>query len=150
MGHSYTNILLHVVFGTKGRLARIEAGWRQRLYEYMAGVAKTEFGHALKIGGTGDHVHALLSMNNDVSISDAMRKWKCLSSGWVHETFSDASAFAWQRGYAAFSVSRSNASGVIRYIDGQEAHHRKQTFQEEFRAFLERHGVRYDPGIILA
>ena len=93
MGHTYSNILLHVIFSTKNRSAVITPDLRPRLYEYLGGVARNEFGRALEIGGTADHLHALISLNRDVSIADAMRKWKSLSSGWVHKTFPEHQAF---------------------------------------------------------
>ena len=78
-------------------------------------------------------------------MADAMRKWKSLSSGWVHKSMPDNLEFAWQTGYAAFSVSRSSADRVAAYIDNQVEHHKHLTFKEEFVAFLERHRVQYDP-----
>lgn len=143
MGHTYSNILLHVIFSTKDRRPLIHESFRQRLYEYMAGIARVEFGKALKIGGVEDHLHGLLSLRTDVSVADALRKWKSLSSGWIHQTL-PADEFAWQSGYAAFSVSASNADQVARYIERQAEHHRVQTFEEEYAAFLERHGVEYE------
>ena len=77
----------------------------------------------------------------DVSVSEAMRKWKCLSSGWIHKTFPESRKFEWQGGYGCFSVSRSNTARVYEYINRQEEHHRKRSFDEEFRLLLERHGV---------
>lgn len=111
----------------------------------LGGIAREEFGRALQIGGTADHVHGLILLRTDVAVADAMRTWKSLSSGWVHKTFPAEQDFAWQNGYAAFSVSRSNAEQVKKYIGDQESHHRKQTFEEEFLALLDRHGIEYDP-----
>ena len=145
MGHTYSNILVHVIFSTKDRRPLIRDGFRERLQQYLHGVARQEFGRALKVGGTDDHVHSLLSISTSVSVAEAMRKWKSLSSGWVHKTFPEEAAFGWQSGYGVFSVSQSRAAEVIAYIDRQEEHHRTQTFEEEFIAFLERHGVEYDP-----
>ncbi len=145
MGHTYSRLLVHTVFSTKERRPTIHDTFRQRLYDYLGGIARNEFGRSLVVGGTADHIHGLLSFNTAVSVAEAMRKWKSLSSRWVHETFPDAAAFAWQEGYGAFSVSPSNAETVIRYIKAQEEHHRRLTFQEEFVALLERHGVEYDP-----
>ncbi|MBU0638517.1 MAG: IS200/IS605 family transposase [Planctomycetes bacterium] len=149
MGHTYSNLLVHVIFSTKNRTPSITPPIRTRLYEYLGGVARKEFGRALTIGGTPDHLHALVSLNADVSIAEALRKWKSLSSGWVHKSFSDAQAFAWQAGYGAFSVSQSNVAAVRAYIARQEEHHRRVTFDEELRTFLERHGVPYDPDHLL-
>ena len=144
MGHTYTSNLFHVIFSTKGRRPGIREHFRQRLYEYLAGVARQEFGKATAIGGTEDLIHGLLSLRSNVSIAEAMRKWKALSSKWVHETFPQECAFGWQSGYGSFTVSRSNVPEVISYIDGQAEHHRTVTFEEEFRAFLHRYGVEYD------
>ena len=145
MGHTFTQLHVHVIFSTKGRRPTIGASFRDRLYEYMAGVARHEFGHAIRIGGTENHVHGLLSWRTSVSVADGMKKWKSLSSGWAHKTFPDSADFGWQTGYGAFSVSHSALDRVARYIENQEAHHRTQSFEEEFIAFLERHQVDYDP-----
>ena len=145
MGHTYNNMLVHVIFSTKGRLPTLRESFRDRLYEYLGGVARQEFGRALRIGGTENHLHGLLSIGGDVAISEAMRKWKSLSSKWVHESLPGNQDFSWQVGYGAFSVSLSNAPEVTEYIAGQSEHHRKTTFEQEFIAFLERHGIEYDP-----
>ena len=149
MGHTYASVHLHVVFGTRERQRTIGAQWRQRLYEYMAGVARKEFGRAISVGGADDHVHGLLSVGTDISIGEAMSKWKSLSSGWVHKTFPAVSDFGWQTGYGVFSVSRSSVEKVTRYIEDQEKHHKRQTFQEELAALLDRHGIAYDPAHLL-
>ena len=145
MGHTYSNLLIHVIFSTKDRSPVIDETIRQRLHEYMAGVARKEFGRALCIGGMADHVHGLLSLRTDVSVAEAMCKWKSLSSGWVHKTFPSHQQFGWQSGYAAFSVSHSMKERVARYIQDQEQHHRVRSFEEELVALLEAHGVQYDP-----
>lgn len=149
MGHTYSNLLIHVVFGTKRRAPMIRTGIRPRLYEYLAGVARHEFGRAIEIGGTEDHLHGLLALRTDVSLADAMRKWKSLSSGWVHKTFRQYAAFAWQDGYAAFSVSQSALDSVHAYIRRQEHHHRKMSFEQELRALLERNEIGYDPNHLI-
>jgi len=117
----------------------------QRLYEYMSGIADHEIGSAIKIGGVADHLHTLLSLNTDVSVAHAMNRLKSLSSGWLKRTFPALSDFAWQAGYGAFSVSRSNQDQVARYIANQKEHHRRMQFREEFAAFLQRHGIAFDP-----
>jgi putative transposase len=148
VGHTYSNILIHVVFSTKDRVPSIRDAFRDRLHEYMAGIAQNEFGTALEINSVDDHIHGLISLQTDTSISDAMQRWKSLSSGWIHKTFPSEKDFAWQTGYSAFSVSQSNADRVMRYIENQPAHHKRQTFQEELIALLEKHGIKYDPRYI--
>ena len=144
MSHTYSCVLVHVVFSTKERRPTIHESIRPRLQEYLGGIARKEFGRSLIIGGTADHVHGLLSIRPAVSVAEAMRKSKSLSSGWVHETFPERRDFAWQEGYGAFSVSPSSAEKVKRYIERQESHHRRMTFKEEFIALLERHNIPYD------
>jgi len=145
MGHTFSNILMHVIFSTKDRRPIIDEALQEKLRAYMAGVARHEFGWAKRIGGTEDHLHGLLQIRPDVSVAHAMNRWKSLSSGWVHKSFPERQDFAWQAGYGAFSVSPSKAAEVIRYIDNQPAHHKRRTFKEEFLEFLDRHGVSYDP-----
>jgi len=148
MGHTFANILLHVVFSTKDRRPLIKPDIQPRLYEYMAGVARNEFGKAIKIGGVEDHIHGLLSVYTRISVGDMMAKWKSLSSGWVKSNFPEAADFAWQNGYSVFSVSQSNMAQVVRYIENQAEHHQRLSFKDELIALLERHGIDYDPDTI--
>ena len=144
MGHTYSCLLVHTVFSTKERRPLIHESIRHRLYDYMGGIARGEFGRTLIVGGAADHVHGLVSLHAAVSAAEAMRKWKSLSSKWVHETFPERVDFAWQEGYGAFSVSPSNTDAVMEYIRGQEEHHRRITFEEEFIALLARHGMAHE------
>lgn len=145
MGHTYANLVVHVVFSTKQRAPLIHDSFRPRLFAYLSALARNEFRGALSVGGTDNHVHGLIVLAPDISVADAMREWKALSSKWVHQTFADEADFAWQEGYGAFSVSRSNVPQVARYIADQTKHHRRMTFEEEFSALLKRHGIEYDP-----
>ncbi len=99
---------------------------------------------ALAIGGVEDHAHLLISLPAKMSISKAMQLIKGGSSKWIHDTFPDKEAFAWQEGYGAFTVGVSQIADTVAYINGQEEHHRKRTFKEEFVAFLKKHDVDYD------
>ena len=141
MSHAFTNLLVHIVFSTRKREPLICDSFRERLWAYMGGLAKDEFGVARIIGGTDNHIHALLSMRPDVSVSKAMERWKSLATGWVKKTIPEAADFGWQAGYTAFTVSRSNAEQVIAYIARQGEHHRAMTFEEEFARLLEAHGI---------
>jgi REP element-mobilizing transposase RayT len=145
MGHTYSNLLIHVIFSTKDRRPIIRADFSQRLHKYLGGLARQEFGKAIKVGGTEDHIHGLISTRTDVALAQAMSRWKSLSTGWIHKTIAGAADFAWQGGYGAFSVSQSNAVAVIAYIEKQAEHHARQTFAEEFIELLQRHQVEFDP-----
>jgi len=145
MGHTFTNHLYHIVFSTKNRLPLIEANIREELYKYICGIARRCNGVVIGINGTSDHVHIFAQINPSVPVSDFVRMIKANSSKWVSEKFPAKRSFQWQAGYASFSVSESNSNAVKKYIQEQERHHRTQTFAEELKAFLERHGIRYDP-----
>lgn len=144
MGNSFRCLRYHLVFSTKNREPQITPQLRPRLYEYIGGIFKNENGQLLAVGGVADHVHLLASIHPSVSVADMLRKVKASSSKWIHETFPEHKAFAWQEGYGAFSVSQSNVDQVCHYIEQQEEHHRRMTFEEEFVEFLERHGISYD------
>jgi REP element-mobilizing transposase RayT len=99
---------------------------------------------AVAVGGMDDHVHILLSLPATITLAKAAQLVKGGSSLWIHETFPNQRNLAWQEGYGAFTVSVSQLDKTIAYINNQEAHHRKKTFQEEYWEFLKKHGVEYD------
>jgi putative transposase len=144
VGQTFTCLHYHVVFSTKNRVPQITLDLRERLYGYMGGIIKGERGFLLEAGGTEDHVHLLISLPSQPSVADLLRLIKTNSSKWVHEMSPHHRAFAWQSGYGAFSVSRSNDEDVRRYITTQAEHHRRMTFQEEFLEFLRRHEIPFD------
>lgn len=149
MAHTHTKLLYHLIFSTKLRRAQIKPAFREPLFTYMGGIIKRSGGHLLRIGGTADHVHLLVELGPTTPIADLMRLIKTNSSKWIHETYPLAAGFAWQTGYAAFSVSSSAADDVARYIDGQDQHHRTHTFETEFVEFLRRHRIEYDRRFVL-
>ena len=144
MAHTFTNLLTHIIFSTKDRLATIDDSLRPDLHSYMGGIVRKMKGSALTINGTADHVHLLIWLPPIVPISEAMRVVKTNSSKWVHDQWRERRDFAWQIGYGAFSVSQSNVSAVSKYIANQEEHHRKMSFQKEFIAYLKKHKIEYD------
>ncbi len=101
-----------------------------------------------RIGGMADHLHLLVSWKQSEALSDLMRAIKANSSRWIHDTFAEMKGFAWQDGYAVFSVSKSQCEAVARYIETQSEHHKKWSFQEELKALLDKHGVEYNPDIL--
>jgi len=145
MPSTYTNLLYHVVFSTKDRIPLITENLQEELYAYIGGVIRAEGGVQLEIGGIEDHVHILAKFKAAVSVSEMLAKIKANSSKWATDHKMKMRKFGWQEGYAAFSVSESQMPIVREYIRTQKQHHHKQTFQEEFVALLERHGIEYDP-----
>lgn len=135
---------MHCVFSTKERRKLITPEVQSRLWPFVGGIARENQMKALAVGGVEDHVHLLLSLPATLPVAKALQLIKGGSSKWVHETFPDVRTFAWQEGYGAFSVSVSHVPDTIAYIKGQAEHHRKQTFEDEFRAFLRKHGIEFD------
>jgi len=145
MGHTYTKLMYHCVFSTKERRPLLSAAVAPRLAEVVGGIVRKHDGKLLAMNGPTDHVHLLAILAAKYSVSDQLRDIKAGSSKWIHRVYANLQDFAWQGGYGAFSVSKSTAPEVIRYIARQREHHRKMTFQEEFIAFLKKHEIEYDP-----
>lgn len=112
----------------------------ERLYQYIGGTIRGLGGILLIINGVEDHIHLLVKLRPDKAVSDVLRDLKSNSSGWMHEVFPDASAFSWQNGYGAFTVSESQVERVTNYIAAQKEHHKKGSFDKEFTALLENNG----------
>lgn len=144
MGHTYTSLNYHLVFSTKDRQPFITKDAQPRLYGYIGGIVRDLKGEVLAIGGVADHVHILCRLGTTVSLADALRQIKGSSSKWANEELGLEGRFAWQTGYAAFTVSQSKVANVERYIAEQEEHHRVRGFKEELLDFLQRHGVVYE------
>ena len=144
---SYISSYFHCVFSTKERRRLITPELRNRLWPFLGGIARQNKMKAIEIGGVEDHVHILLSLPSAMAISKTLQLIKGGSSKWIHETFPEHRLFAWQEEYGAFSVSVSQLDKTMEYIQGQEAHHRKMTFQEEFWsrvAGLKKHRIEYN------
>ena len=142
MSHTYISHLLHVVFSTKERRNAIPAGTHERLWSFLGGIARKNGFKAIAIGGTSNHIHILLSLPATMPLAKAVQLIKGASSKWMNDL---GHIFAWQEGYGAFTVGVSGQAGTIRYINSQEEHHRKRSFEEEFVAFLTKHKIDYDP-----
>ncbi|MFG0282817.1 MAG: IS200/IS605 family transposase [Phycisphaerales bacterium JB039] len=144
MPGTYSQILLHIIFSTKGREPWIGAELADRLYGYIGGIIRTEKGSLYTIGGMPDHVHLYLRWRTDMSVSDLMRTLKARSSRWVHQEYPDLKAFRWQDGYSVFSVSKSQEEALRRYIAMQPEHHAKEDFRSELLRLLKAQGVEFD------
>jgi REP element-mobilizing transposase RayT len=146
---TYSQLLLHVVFSTKGRHPWIGADVAERLHPYIGGIVRAERGVLYAIGGVEDHVHLYLRWRPDGSVSDLMRTVKSRSSKWLHEAHPQLAAFAWQEGYSVFSVSKSQEDAVKAYIARQAEHHAKEDFKSELMRLLRAHAVEVDERYVL-
>jgi len=144
MPQSLARILVHLIFSTKDRAAVLAPAVRPELQAYFVGILANLECPCLEVGCVADHAHLLFILRRTLSPADVVEEVKKGSSKWLKTRAAALRNFHWQNGYGAFSVSASSEARVRAYIRGQEAHHRKVTFQDEFREFLQRHGVPFD------
>ena len=142
---SYTSLHYHIVFSTKERRPFLDADGNERLNAYFGGMMRNMKAKLHSINNTADHVHLAVGLHPDTSLSSFIRVVKTNSSKWIHETFESLQTFSWQEGYSAFSVSYSGMDKVIQYIENQQAHHKKLSFEEELTLLLKKHHIKYDP-----
>jgi putative transposase len=144
MPQSLSKLIVHIIFSTKNREPWLDANVRPRMHAYLATICRdlgTEFVH---VGGVADHVHIVTTLPRTLSQAHLIEQTKKTSSKWIKTVDARYRAFAWQRGYGAFSVSSSQLDAMLQYVDGQKAHHRTRTFQEEYRELLRKHGVDFE------
>jgi REP element-mobilizing transposase RayT len=144
MAHSYCNLFYHIIFSTKHREPWLKEDICERVHNYVGGIIKEEKGVPLIINSGVEHLHILMKLHQESSISTVVRVLKSKSSGWIHRTFPNYAAFGWQTGFAAFTVSISQLEKTRLYILNQEEHHRKRTFQEEYEALLLAHQIEFE------
>lgn len=142
MAHSYAQNHIHLVFSTKNREKLLTREFLPRLWAYTAAICRNHDLLTFAVGGMEDHMHVLFRLPPTMALSESVALIKSNTSKWLGEMGRN---FSWQEGYGAFSVSSSNINRVIRYIDTQEAHHRKISFEDEFITLLKKHGIPYDP-----
>jgi REP-associated tyrosine transposase len=141
MSHSYICCLIHVVFSTAERRPLLHENVQRRLHAYIGGIARKNEMAALAVGGVADHVHVLLSLSRTVAVAKSVQLLKAGSSKWLKERCHELKGFAWQEGYAAFSVSISQRDKVVDYILYQAEYHKRMSFAEEFDKLLLAHGI---------
>ncbi len=143
MPSTHLSLHYHLIFSTKDRAPHMHERWRGRLHAYLGGIVRDLGGVPEGVGGVEDHVHALVGLRATHCLADVLREIKSSSSKWVHEEIREPS-FSWQEGYGAFTVSASQIEAVKKYIAGQEEHHRRKTFREEYEEMLKLSGVEYN------
>jgi len=146
MAHSFVSSHIHYVFSTKGRRNLIFQDMQTRLWAFMGGIARRSAAKAIAVGGTDTHAHLLLSLPTTATIAQIARAVKGGSSAWIKDAFPACPDFAWQEGYGAFSVSMSAVEQVTAYILNQIEHHRSMSFEDEYLALLDKHGMTYEKG----
>jgi putative transposase len=142
MATSLGFVCIHIIFSTKDRLNLIKHEYLHEIHLYVLGIINNIHGQSISINGTENHIHILCMMPKDICLSEFVRTIKSNSSKWYHDKFSRN--FAWQTGYAAFSVSKSMLPSVKNYIQNQEEHHKKVSYEDEFNKYMKIHGFDSD------
>jgi REP element-mobilizing transposase RayT len=144
MAGKYLSLLVHFTWSTARREPWLETEMREDLYSYIGGIMNNKKAKLIAAGGMFDHIHLCASLPSTISVADFVNAVKSNSSRWIHESFSQLRTFAWQEGYGAFSVSKSEEPRVVKYIGNQQDHHRKRTFKQELITLLDKHEIEYD------
>ncbi len=144
MANTYTQFYAHLIFSPKNRQALIKKAWKDDLEKYITGIVQQNGHKLLSIGSMPDHIHIFIGYNVNQLIPELVEKIKTSSNAWIKNNNLSKSKFEWQRGYGAFSHSRSNIDSVVKYVLNQEQHHKKMTFKEEYLEILKKNDVDYE------
>lgn len=143
MANTYTNCYVHLVFAVKNRDALIKKSWKNELEKYITGIIQNHKHKMLAIGSMPDHIHIFIGYNVNQLIPDLVEEIKTSSNVWIKLNKLSNFKFEWQKGYGAFTHSRSQIDQVINYIIGQEEHHRKKSFREEYLEILVKNEIEF-------
>ena len=144
MPQSLSKVYVHITFSTKNREKTIDESIQPALFEYLGGICKGLECNPVRIGGVADHVHILCTLSRKITQAGLIEQLKTESSKWIKRKGDSYRRFHWQHGYGVFSVNPTEIEVVTNYLNNQKEHHKKKTFQEEFRTFLKKYGVDYD------
>ncbi|MFP4579250.1 MAG: IS200/IS605 family transposase [Candidatus Sumerlaeia bacterium] len=148
MPQSLSLTILHIIFSTKNRERFLGDAIRQGAHGYLAATIRNMGCECFRVGGVEDHVHLAVRLSRTLTIADLVEQIKTSSSKWAKTQNNSLSAFAWQKGYACFSISPKDLNSLIQYIDEQGQRHKKQSFQEEFKMFLDHYGIDYNESYV--
>ncbi len=150
MAQSLCKIYLHLVFHIKTTSPKIDEIHWERLHSYIGQLVNTTGCRVIRVGGVSDHIHIICLLSRDITVSHLIEEIKRNSSRWLKSLNERYHSFAWQAGYAAFSVSQSVVDKTIEYVSHQKQHHQKTTFQEEYLNFLKLYQIDYDERYVLS
>ena len=148
MPQSLSWIVVHLVFSTKGRVPSINETARPDLHAYLASVVRNSGCECYRVGGTEDHIHMAIRVTRTVTIAKLVEELKSSSSRWMKTQDPSLATFAWQTGYGAFSIAKGDLERLRIYIDNQEEHHKKFSFQDEYRRILQDYDVPFDEAYV--
>ena len=143
MANTYTQLYVHLVFSPKNRNALVQKLWKNDLEKYITGIAQNHRHKMLAVGCMPDHVHIFIGYNVNHLLPDLIEEIKTSTNAWIKQNKLSRFKFEWQKGYGAFSHSRSQIDNVVKYILNQERHHRKKSFKDEYLEILRKNDVKY-------
>ncbi len=149
MANTFTQIYLHLVFAVQNRISLIKHAWKDELYQYITGITQNNGHKLIAINGMPNHLHLAIGYKPHQLITDLLQDIKGNSSKWINDKKFVKGKFNWQAGYGAFSFSQSHIDRVVKYINNQEPHHKRQTFHEEYFQLLKNYDVTFDEKYIL-
>ena len=144
MANTYTQLYIQLVFAVKRREDLIPKEHKNEVYKYMTGIIQNHKHKLLAINGMPDHVHIFIGQSPDQSLSKLVSEVKTYTTKFIKKQPWMRHDFSWQKGFGAFSYSRSHIDAVVKYIANQEQHHAKRTFKAEYLDMLEKFEVEYD------
>lgn len=150
MAQSLCKIYLHIIFHIKTTSPVVKKDHLFRLHQYIGQLVKTTGCYIICVGGTENHVHALVMLNSTENVAHLVEEMKRNSSRWIKTLSPSYRSFSWQRGYAVFSVSQSLVEKTANYIRNQAEHHKKQSFRDEYIQFLKLYNIAYDEHYVLS
>jgi putative transposase len=150
MANTYTQLYIHLVFSPKNRDSLIKKAWKDDLEKYITGIVQNHNHKMLAIGSIPDHIHIFIGYNVNQTIPDLVEDIKTSSNAWIKKSKLSKFHFEWQKGYGAFSHSRSQLDSVVKYILNQVEHHQKKSFREEYLEILKKNDVAYNEEYLFA
>ncbi len=150
MANTFTQIYLHLVFAVQNRISLIQPEWKDELYKYITGIVQNNGHKLIAINGMPNHLHIAVGYKPHQLIPDLLQDIKAYSSKWINRKKFIKGKFNWQQGYGAFSFSHSQIDRIVKYINNQEQHHKKQTFREEYLSLLKKYHIQFDEKYILS
>ncbi len=144
MSQSLSKLYVHIIFHVKNNKILIRDEEMKELYAYIGSIIKDNDSIPISINGVGDHIHILCVMSKNIALSKLVEEVKRHSSRWIKTKNKHYSQFAWQGGYAGFSVSQSKHDVTKKYIENQKEHHRIKSFKDEYLIFLSEYGIDYN------
>jgi REP element-mobilizing transposase RayT len=149
MANTFTQIYIHLVFAVQNRISLIQPTWKDELYKYLTEIVQKNGHKLISINGTANHLHLAVGYKPHQLIPELLQYLKGYSSKWINEKKFVRGKFSWQEGYGAFSFSHSHLNQVVKYINNQDQHHKKQTFREEYLLLLKKYEINFEEKYIL-